>query len=136
MPPRRARATVKKSKKKEPEEQLIDIFSIQEARQKLEEFDHSDKIIEKFEKYFEQWNMQLRNGFNLLFYGIGSKRKLVSKFAAECLTFSNSNSMDEGKKFHGSGIPVIAIDGYKPKINLKTVCAFLFLIEYWLKKRF
>ena len=126
MPPRRARAPVKKqtkSKKKEPEEEQFDILSIQEARQKLEENDHSEIIVEKFSTNFEQWNMQLRNGFNLLFYGVGSKRKLVSRFAAECLTFTVD---DEGKKFHGSGIPVISIDGYKPKINLKTVNFIVF----------
>ncbi|KAJ2380371.1 Origin recognition complex subunit 2 [Coemansia sp. RSA 2611] len=54
-------------------------------------------------RQFRQWYFELTSGFNIVFYGYGSKRRLMNIFAAEL----------------GSDAPVAIINGYFPALNLK-----------------
>nr|KAJ3422558.1 Origin recognition complex subunit 2 [Polyrhizophydium stewartii] len=59
---------------------------------------------------FGQWRFELDAGFNLLFYGLGSKRALVQEFAQVALA-------DD---------PLVIINGFFPAVSLKSIlCAIL-----------
>jgi origin recognition complex subunit 2 len=62
-------------------------------------------LLAHYETQFRHWFLQLRNDFNILLYGIGSKKELVHKFAKEWLT--------DG--------PVVVVNGYFPGVSLKHV---------------
>ncbi|KAA8893406.1 origin recognition complex subunit 2-domain-containing protein [Sphaerosporella brunnea] len=55
---------------------------------------------------FGQWAFELSQGFNLLLYGYGSKRKLLLSFAEKIYTRPGS---------------VVVVNGYLPGINIKDV---------------
>lgn len=57
------------------------------------------------ERQFPQWQFELLSQYNLLFYGYGSKRKLLTKFAQTYLT--------DG--------PLIVVNGYFPSITIKDI---------------
>jgi origin recognition complex subunit 2 len=57
------------------------------------------------ERQFPQWQFELLSHYNLLFYGYGSKRKLLTKFAQTFLT--------DG--------PLIVVNGYFPSITIKDI---------------
>ncbi|KAI8099715.1 origin recognition complex subunit 2-domain-containing protein [Halteromyces radiatus] len=57
------------------------------------------------EQHFPQWLFELQSGFNLVFYGYGSKRKLINKFAMEVL--------NDG--------PLIVVNGFFPTITIKDI---------------
>ncbi|KAI8582069.1 hypothetical protein K450DRAFT_171501 [Umbelopsis ramanniana AG] len=57
------------------------------------------------ERQFPQWQFELLSHYNLLFYGYGSKRKLLTKFAQTYLT--------DG--------PLIVVNGYFPSITIKDI---------------
>ncbi|TPX62966.1 hypothetical protein PhCBS80983_g00119 [Powellomyces hirtus] len=54
---------------------------------------------------FDQWFFELRQGFNLLFYGYGSKRPLLNQFASEIL--------DDGR--------VLVIHGFFPALTIRSI---------------
>ncbi|KAJ3038239.1 Origin recognition complex subunit 2 [Rhizophlyctis rosea] len=54
---------------------------------------------------FPQWKFELSQGFNLLFYGFGSKRSLLNSFAEFCL----------------SSHPVITVNGYHPTCSISQI---------------
>ncbi|KAJ2456204.1 Origin recognition complex subunit 2 [Coemansia sp. RSA 2336] len=54
-------------------------------------------------RQFRQWYFELSSGFNIVFYGYGSKRRLINAFANEL----------------GEHAPVAIINGYFPTLNLK-----------------
>lgn len=58
-----------------------------------------------YEEQFPQWYFELVSGFNLLIYGYGSKRQLLTKFATTVLTDA----------------PLIIVNGYFPTLNLKDI---------------
>lgn len=58
-----------------------------------------------YEEQFPQWYFELVSGFNLLIYGYGSKRQLLTKFATTMLTDA----------------PLIIVNGYFPTLNLKDI---------------
>ncbi|EPX73490.1 origin recognition complex subunit Orc2 [Schizosaccharomyces octosporus yFS286] len=63
---------------------------------------------------FQQWYCEAMFGYNLLFYGFGSKEHFLSTFIEQ--------------KFHG--FPVFVIKGYFPHLQLKSVLsAFLEFLE-------
>ncbi|KAJ8651551.1 hypothetical protein O0I10_012889 [Lichtheimia ornata] len=69
---------------------------------------HSDDIqqlVHMHERHYPQWFFELNAGFNLLFYGYGSKRRLLNKFAQEILT--------DG--------PLLVINGFFPSITIKDI---------------
>ena len=55
---------------------------------------------------FQRYARELVEGFNLLFYGFGSKRTILNKFATECLP----------KKGH-----VVIVNGFQVNISLKDI---------------
>ncbi|KAF8246408.1 ORC2-domain-containing protein [Wilcoxina mikolae CBS 423.85] len=55
---------------------------------------------------FGQWIFELSQGFNLLLYGYGSKRKLLGAFAAKIYTEPGS---------------VVVVNGYLPGLNVKDI---------------
>lgn len=66
------------------------------------------RLCKSHEEYFENYWLELQNGFNLLFYGYGSKKETLTQFAkAYCAT--------EGH--------VIVVNGYKKRTNLKAIIA-------------
>ncbi|KAF9918054.1 Origin recognition complex subunit 2, partial [Lobosporangium transversale] len=58
-----------------------------------------------YEEQFSQWYFELVSGFNLLMYGYGSKRLLLTKFAMITLTDA----------------PLIIVNGYFPTVTVKEV---------------
>lgn len=54
---------------------------------------------------FPQWYFELKQGFNLLFYGYGSKRTLLNQFATDVL----------------NDAPLVVINGFFPTINARTI---------------
>ncbi|OMJ29917.1 Origin of replication complex subunit 2 [Smittium culicis] len=71
---------------------------------------HADQINELTSFYktqYPQWLFELHNGYNLLFYGYGSKRELV-------LDFCESMILDQFN-------PVVVINGFNPNLNFKSV---------------
>ncbi|SAM07247.1 hypothetical protein [Absidia glauca] len=63
------------------------------------------KLIAHHEQHFPQWLFELQSGFNLIFYGYGSKRQLINKFAMEV--------MKDG--------PLIVVNGFFPTITIKDI---------------
>ncbi|KAJ2121128.1 Origin recognition complex subunit 2 [Coemansia sp. RSA 720] len=65
---------------------------------------HELELLESLHRrQFRQWFFELSNKFNLVFYGYGSKRRLINAFASQC----------------GDDAPVVIINGYFPALNLK-----------------
>jgi origin recognition complex subunit 2 len=59
----------------------------------------------KYALHFEQWAMELEEGFNLLVYGYGSKRAVLNEFA---------------RKQRQNG-HVVVVDGHYPQLTLREV---------------
>ncbi|KAF9147460.1 Origin recognition complex subunit 2 [Linnemannia schmuckeri] len=58
-----------------------------------------------YEEQFSQWFFELVSGFNLLIYGYGSKRQLLTQFATTMLTDA----------------PLIIVNGYFPTVTIKEI---------------
>ena len=56
-------------------------------------------------RIFSQFFSELEHGFNLLFYGLGSKRDLINRFAKECAKFGD----------------VVVVNGFLPDINIRDM---------------
>ncbi|KAL3662345.1 hypothetical protein V7S43_012672 [Phytophthora oleae] len=65
--------------------------------------DHVEPQGRRFEQHFPEWKSELLAGYNLLFYGVGSKLKLLQDFASEYLS---------------EGV-VLQVHGYLPVVSLK-----------------
>ncbi|XP_030628751.1 origin recognition complex subunit 2 [Chanos chanos] len=69
---------------------------------------YSDEINElnkKHEKHFSKWMLQLQLGFNILLYGLGSKKSLLERFRIAMLADC----------FH------LVVNGFFPSITLKSI---------------
>lgn len=84
----------------------------------------SELILEKekfflyeLHKYlFNQWCFELSQGFNLIFFGIGSKRDILDDFVQNYFFDWFLNVFENGE------VPkVMVINGYNPKVKIKTV---------------
>ncbi|KAF7722437.1 Origin recognition complex subunit 2 [Apophysomyces ossiformis] len=64
-----------------------------------------DTLLMMHEQHFSQWFFEMHAGFNLLFYGFGSKRRLLNSFVQTMLT--------DG--------PVVVINGFFPTITIKDI---------------
>ncbi|KAI8647909.1 origin recognition complex subunit 2-domain-containing protein [Parasitella parasitica] len=62
-------------------------------------------LSEMHKQHFPQWFFELQSGFNLLFYGYGSKRNLLNEFAQAALT--------DG--------PMVVVNGFFPAISIKDI---------------
>lgn len=63
------------------------------------------QLNEQYEQLFHKWMLQLHLGFNIVLYGLGSKRDLLEKFRATMLRDS----------IH------VVINGFFPGINVKSI---------------
>ena len=59
----------------------------------------------RYEGQFAQWKCQLLNGFNVLCYGFGSKKQLLTDFGEKMLADYN----------------YFVVNGYYPSLNVKQV---------------
>ncbi|CAG9826049.1 unnamed protein product [Diabrotica balteata] len=72
------------------------------------------KLRKANENYFTKWLYFLNENFNILLYGLGSKRNIISQFQSSYIRSQ----------------PVIVVNGYFPSINIKSVLdAILDLLE-------
>lgn len=62
-------------------------------------------LIASYQKCYARWRFDLLSGYNLLFYGVGSKKALLEHFAATSLTDTTA----------------VCINGYLPSVSLKQV---------------
>ncbi|KAJ2744681.1 Origin recognition complex subunit 2 [Coemansia sp. BCRC 34301] len=62
-----------------------------------------DLLEQLHRRQFRQWFFEMSCGFNLVFYGYGSKRRLINNLATELATAA----------------PVVIINGFFPTLNLK-----------------
>lgn len=63
-------------------------------------------LAELHKKSFDQWQFELSQGFNILLYGYGSKRKLLMEFAKQIYTNPSS---------------LVVINGYVPTLTVKDI---------------
>jgi origin recognition complex subunit 2 len=82
-----------------------------DVHRKAEQRTEIQRLRRHHESYFPHYWMELHNGFNLLFYGYGSKRTTLTAF---------------GREYCASRGHVVIINGYKKGVNLKSI---LFSIE-------
>uniref|UniRef100_A0AAY4AUV6 Origin recognition complex subunit 2 n=1 Tax=Denticeps clupeoides TaxID=299321 RepID=A0AAY4AUV6_9TELE len=64
-----------------------------------------DRLNKTHEKHFSKWMLQLDLGFNILLYGLGSKKNLLEKFRTSML----------------SDIVHLVVNGFFPSITLKSI---------------
>ncbi|XP_044177256.1 origin recognition complex subunit 2-like isoform X2 [Acropora millepora] len=62
-------------------------------------------LYHKLQNFFDKWMFQLRNGFNILLYGLGSKRVLLDQFRSTKLTFHLQ----------------VVVNGFFPSLTIKDV---------------
>jgi origin recognition complex subunit 2 len=65
-------------------------------------------LLEDHAERYEQWEAEMDEGFNLLFYGFGSKRRLLNRFVSSRLS----------KKGHA-----VVVNGHFPGISIRDVLA-------------
>ncbi|QLL32175.1 hypothetical protein HG536_0C03430 [Torulaspora globosa] len=88
------------------------------------------ELFEIQKKMFPQFWLELLQGFSLLFYGMGSKREFIEKFAFEYLVPRLAYSQMEKHReanpetsldVNDYNIPCIVINGYNPTCNYRDV---------------
>lgn len=62
-------------------------------------------LLEDYKSYFTKWLYILNEGYNILLYGLGSKRNLLQKFHSEVLNNQN----------------VLVINGFFPSLTIKEI---------------
>ena len=67
------------------------------------------RLLEEYTELYPYWLLQMRSGFNILLYGLGSKKKLMEDFCKKCLA----------KSCH------LVVNGYFPGLTLKQVLSSL-----------
>lgn len=90
-----------------------------------------EKLYELQNKMFSQYWFELTQGFTLLFYGIGSKREFLEKFAVQYLSPKLKQIQlylnDDQKRSptrqtkEQLGVPCIVINGYNPTCSYRDV---------------
>jgi origin recognition complex subunit 2 len=78
--------------------------------------DEVEKIEKAFEEDFAEWRFLLSTNHSLLFYGAGSKRTLLNKFA------------DEELKKDGD---ILVVDGFDKDVTIEGILNLL--VDYWLE---
>ncbi|XP_013105861.2 origin recognition complex subunit 2 [Stomoxys calcitrans] len=82
------------------------LFSLLAEMKLSEEHEASiNAIMEEYKSYFPKWLYILNEGYNLLLYGLGSKRQLLQAFHRDVL----------------SKQPVLVINGFFPSLTLKDI---------------
>ncbi|XP_055643115.1 origin recognition complex subunit 2 [Toxorhynchites rutilus septentrionalis] len=86
-----------------PHDQLFRV--LKELRGTAEHERAIKELHEEYESYFAKWLFLMNEGFNILLYGLGSKRNLIQTFHRNVLA-------DQ---------PVVVINGFFPTLSLKDV---------------
>lgn len=91
----------------------IDILGYIRREEKLE-------LTELYKKQYHQWCLELSQGFNLCFFGVGSKIDIITDFASNYLV----GWMDDYYKF-STNPKVLVLNGYNPSCKLKDILEHL-----------
>ncbi|XP_029112529.1 origin recognition complex subunit 2 isoform X2 [Scleropages formosus] len=67
--------------------------------------DEINQLNKEHEKFFSKWMLQLQLGFNVLLYGLGSKKPLLERFRTSRLL----------------GVTHLVVNGFFPSITLKSI---------------
>ncbi|XP_053681620.1 origin recognition complex subunit 2 [Sabethes cyaneus] len=86
-----------------PHDQLFRL--LRELRGSSEHEKAIQELHEEYESYFAKWLYLMNEGFNILLYGLGSKRNLLQSFHRKILASQ----------------PVIVINGFFPTLTIKDV---------------
>ncbi|XP_058443338.1 origin recognition complex subunit 2 [Malaya genurostris] len=86
-----------------PHDQLFRLLG--ELRSSTEHEKSIQELHEEYESYFNKWLFLMNEGFNILLYGLGSKRNLLQAFHRKVL----------------ANQPVIVINGFFPTLTVKDV---------------
>ncbi|XP_058832709.1 origin recognition complex subunit 2 [Topomyia yanbarensis] len=86
-----------------PHDQLFRL--LRELRGSTEHEKSIQELHEEYESYFAKWLFLMNEGFNILLYGLGSKRNLLQAFHRKVL----------------ANQPVIVINGFFPTLTVKDV---------------
>ena len=72
---------------------------------------HSDcqRLYEDYSSLYPYWLLQMHNGFNILLYGLGSKKRLMEDFCKQCLSRSCC----------------LVVNGYFPGLTVKQILSNL-----------
>lgn len=62
-------------------------------------------LSKNYSYYFHKWLYLMQEDFNILLYGLGSKRHILKKFQTDCLV----------------NLPVIVVNGFFPSLTLKDI---------------
>ncbi|XP_061400898.1 origin recognition complex subunit 2 [Musca vetustissima] len=86
-----------------PADRLFSLLS--EMKVSAEHEASINAIMEEYKSYFPKWLYILNEGYNLMLYGLGSKRQLLQAFHREVLSTQ----------------PVLVINGFFPSLTLKDI---------------
>jgi origin recognition complex subunit 2 len=96
---------------------LLDTKQIQKILKTKWEPTHQiekEALFYKYQQQFPMWLCEMKTGFNLLFYGFGSKQNLLETFAKQYLA-------DQ---------PTLTVYGYTPTISIKQVNEYVQMYLY------
>lgn len=100
------------------QKELLDILRKHENSQNDEVNESIVQLIDLHKSQFKQWYTELHLGFNLIFYGLGSKRKLLNEFATTYLATGNHSGVLNKDNIH---FPVLIVNGFFPSITIKDI---------------
>ncbi|XP_019535543.2 origin recognition complex subunit 2 [Aedes albopictus] len=86
-----------------PHDQLFRL--LKESRGSSEHQKVIQELHEEYESYFTKWLFLMDEGYNILLYGLGSKRNLLQSFHRKVL----------------AGKPVIVVNGFFPTLTIKDI---------------
>lgn len=67
-----------------------------------------EKLVKTYKEMYTQWYFELSQGFSLIFFGVGSKRRLLLDYVEEYLT-------------QMVNVPTIVVNGYNPATVFKEI---------------
>ncbi|KAK9473602.1 origin recognition complex subunit 2-domain-containing protein [Dipodascopsis tothii] len=87
-------------------------------------------VMDTFRGQFGQWLFEMGEGYNIVLYGVGSKRAVLEEFAEYVLeTTVGAGATDDGADDEPDG-EMLVVNGYNPGLSvlevLFSVCGFLF----------
>ncbi|ELR13629.1 origin recognition complex2, putative [Acanthamoeba castellanii str. Neff] len=103
--------TTKSSFKDLSDKVLIKAFieGVPEQARNTEYAEHRALLHKELKKSFPKWMHQIQSGFNLLFYGFGSKLKLLDEFGKSML----------------SAYPLVTVEGYSPTTTVRNLLTMI-----------
>ncbi|KAJ3371475.1 Origin recognition complex subunit 2 [Kappamyces sp. JEL0680] len=74
---------------------------------------HIESLLRLYRKHFNQYVFELSQGFNLIFFGFGSKLNMLTEFV--------DTKLANGKRVATHAGPTITVNGFYPNLNFKTI---------------